>query len=296
MTRWLWTAANGIITDLSEWSAGTYVVGDGTGGHLAPTYDFVTQETTGVDGEQLQQVNAQAGSPVLAIDLVASDGAELRQRLRSLAHALRPRAGLGKLTAVADDGTARSLPCYYRKGLESGTYRVTRYRAALEFWAPSPWWRGEQLTFAYGLAAPSAFFPILPLTLSPSTISGQTTFDLSDTDAPTFPRWTITGPGSQLTLRNTWQVIDEDGLPQTRTGELVLTTPIGDGRVVTIDTRPGRQSIRLDDGTSLFGSLASDPAMWPLVDGVNTVTALLTAAGAASRIAVVADRLYSGAL
>lgn len=296
MTRWLWTAPDGSITDLSAWGAGTYVTADGTAGQLAPAYDFATQAFAGVDGGQVQQISAQPGAPRLGLDLVASDGLELRTRVRSLAHVLRPRAGIGTLTAVADDGSTRTLPCYYRKGLESGTYLVTRYRTVLEFWAPSPWWRGVPLTFDYGLAAATTFFPILPIVLSPSTISGATTFDLSDTDSPTYPRWTVTGPGSQLILRNTWQRVDEFGVLQTMTAELTLNATIGDGRTVTIDTRPSRQRILYDDGSNLFPLLASDPALFPLVDGVNTVTALLTGAGAASRIALATDRLYSGAL
>jgi hypothetical protein len=35
--------------------------------------------------------------------------------------------------------------------------------------------------------------------------------------------------------------------------------------------------------------------LWPLLDAVNAVSATLTNAGAASRIALSADRLYSGA-
>jgi hypothetical protein len=80
------------------------------------------------------------------------------------------------------------------------------------------------------------------------------------------------------------------------TRSLVLNSVIGDGQTVTIDSRPGRQSVIRSDGVSLFSSLGSDPALFPLVDGVNTVTAVLTNAGPASRIAGVADRLYSGAV
>jgi hypothetical protein len=295
MTRWLWSGADGVVTDLSAWSAGSYVL-DGITGHLAPTYEFATQQTAGVDGEQLQQVTPQAGSVVLPVDFVASDAAELRSRVRSLAHALRPRAGIGVLTAVADDGTARTLPCYYRKGLEAGRYNVARFRAALEFWAPSPWWRGDPVTVGYGLAAPTPFFPILPLVLSASTITGQTTIDLSATDAPTWPVWTVTGPGTQLTLSNTYTRPQDDGTVATVTSSLVLNSAIGDGQTVTIDSRPGRQSAVRSDGLSVFASLGSDPALFPLVDGVNTVRAVLTNAGANSRISGVADRLYSGVL
>lgn len=294
--RWLWAGANGVVTDLTVWSGGSYVLGDGITGQISPTYDFATQPTAGVDGEQLQQVTPHAGTLVLPVDFVAADGAELRTRIRGLTHALRPRAGRGMLTAVADDGTARTLPCYYRKGLEAGVYRVTRFRAALEFWAPVPWWRGDPVSVAYGLAAPTTFFPILPIVLSASTITGQTIVDLSGTDAPTWPVWTVTGPGTQLTLTNTYQRIQDDGTVATVTQSLVLNSTIGDGQAVTIDSRPGRQSVMRSDGVSLFPALGSDPAMFPLVDGVNTVAAVLANAGAASQIAGVADRLYAGAV
>jgi len=303
MRQWLWTAADGSTTDLSEWSAGTYVLDEGTSGELAPEYEFATQSFAGVDGEDLQQINVGSRSTTLGMDLVASDGDELRQRVRHLAHVLRPRLGQGTLRAVGEDGTERSLRCYYRKGLETGTYRVTRYRCALEFWSPRPWWIGETLHHSYGLAAPAPFFPIPPITLAATTIEGEATIDLGDTDAPTYPRWLVRGPGTQLTLRNTATVG-----ATTTTSELVLTPPggFGDGQWVRIDTRPTRQAVNvvtvdvdertvLTVGANLFGSLGTDPALWPLVDGTNIVEALLTGAGAASRIDLEADRLYSGA-
>jgi hypothetical protein len=285
VTQWLWTAANGTVTDLSAWSEGTYVVAEGTTGQLAPAYEFVTQQTAGVEGAQLELVAPQAAVPMLGLDLVASDETELRARLRHLAHVLRPRAGLGKLTAVAADGTARSLPCYYRKGLESGQHRATRFRTVLEFWSPSPWWRGEQVTVEYGLAAPAPFFPILPLVLSTTTIAGETSIDLSDTDSPTWPVWKVTGPGSQLTLSNEYEQWQDDGTVETVTRSLVLTSGIGDGRMVLIDTRPGQQSVReaWEAGTlaERRRNLASDPSMTVVGSWGGSLSLLISTAWAA---------------
>jgi hypothetical protein len=188
---------------------------------------------------------------VLPLDFVASDGAELRARVRALTHALRPRAGLGNLTAVADDGTARVLPCYYRKGLEAGTYRVTRFRAALEFWAPVAVVAREPRVVGYGLAAPTPFFPILPIVLSASTITGATTVDLSDTDSPTYPVWTITGPGTQLTLSNSYA-----GRTTARRAarSRVPRAELGDRRRADRHDRhpPRQQTVTRGDGVSLF--------------------------------------------
>lgn len=305
MTRWLWQAADGSVTDLSAWGSNAYVLTDGTSGELAPTYTFAEQQFAGIDGAAVQQITADAGHPVLGLDLVDDGSGGLRDRVRTLAHVLRPRAGIGALQAVADDGRVRTLPCYYRKGLESGRYQAARFRAALEFYAPVPWWRGDPYAYSWTLAAGVPFFPLLPLNLSASSISGQVTIDLSDTDAPTFPRFTVLGPGTTLNLSNSTQQRQPDGSLATVTQSLALNANLAGGQGLAIDTRPGAQSVRAATlnpdgsvasyGANLFTALQTDPALWSLVDGVNTVTALLVGASSASRIWVTADRLYSGA-
>jgi hypothetical protein len=312
VTQWLWTAADGSTTDLSAWSANTYVVDTGTTGILAPEYEFATQSFAGIDGATVQQITAQPAAPVLGLDLVGSGTETLAARVRALAHALRPRAGIGTLTAIGAGGVERRLRCYYRKGLESGVYRDQRYRTALEFWAPSSWWRGDVLRETWSLTAPAPFFPVPPVRLSATTLAGSRTVDLSGCDSPTFPLWIVTGPGSHLALSNSYTARQPDGTDATVTLDLDVTPPpgsplLGDGQHLAIDTRPGRQSVRrvtlaadgrtvTSYGESLFGWVGTDPAMWPLVDGVNEVTATLGGAGAASRITLEADRLYSGAL
>jgi hypothetical protein len=43
-----------------------------------------------------------------------------------------------------------------------------------------------------------------------------------------------------------------------------------------------------------MGSLGSDPALWPLVDGVNQISAQLTGATSASRISATYRPRYAG--
>jgi hypothetical protein len=128
--------------------------------------------------------------------------------------------------------------------------------------APDPWWYGDTQIINFGLGAPTLFFPIPPVTLSPGTVQGVFTVDLSDTDAPTYPVWTITGPGSALLLAN-----------QTTGRSIEVNASLAAGESMTIDTRPGFQSVRRGDGTNLMAALASDPAMWPLIEDVNQVSA-----------------------
>jgi hypothetical protein len=108
--------------------------------------------------------------------------------------------------------------------------------------------------------------------------------------------WTITGPGSSLTLTNTYPGFDPvTGAAVTISRTLQLNAPIGDGQTVTIDTRRGRQRITRSDGVNMMPFLTTDPALWPLADGVvNTITATLGAAGANSRIAGTYEPLYAG--
>jgi hypothetical protein len=62
-----------------------------------------------------------------------------------------------------------------------------------------------------------------------------------------------------------------------------VTATLLAGDSLVIDTRPGSQSVRRGDGTSLMNALGTDPALWPLLDGVvNSVSCQLTGATSAS--------------
>jgi len=157
------------------------------------------------------------------------------------------------------------------------------WRLALKLYAPDPWWYGEQKSLDVGLGTGTAFFPIPPINLAPATVQGRFTVDLTDSDTLVYPQWVVTGPGSSLTLTNitTGRVI---------TVNAALTT----GETMIIDTRPGLQSVRKADGVNLMGALDSDPALWPLIDGVNEISAALTGATTDSRIAGVWRPRYAG--
>jgi len=253
------------------------------------TYRVAAHSIAGVDGELVDAVSVEPNRPTLGLLVQADTEAQLRRRVRALTHAMRPKAGPGTLTVVTEEGEARSLTCYLEGGLEGdeadGSHLPGRWwKTALKFYAPSPWWEGEARTISFGLQAPVNFFPAPPFTLSPSAVQGSFTVDLTDCDAPAYPIWQINGPGSALYLTNetTGQSISLVAYLATSASTLV------------IDTRPGFQSVRL--GTqNLLGSLSTDPALWPLVDGVvNRITATLTGATSGSRITASYRPRYAG--
>lgn len=283
-----WAAADGTLIDLTDDAAGYRVLADGTRGLRSVTYDLVTSRYAGIDGESVDGIRAEANRPSLGL-LVRADGeAEFRSKVRALVRAMRPKSGPGALLVRTEAGELRQLDCYCVGGLEGDeapqvTLPGAWWRLVLKFYAPSPWWLGAEQRVDVGLGGASVFFPLPPVNLSASTVQGQFVIDLSDSDAPTFPTWTITGPGSALVLRN-----------ETSGREIRVSTSLAAGDTVVIDTRPDRQSVRRGDGTNLMGAVTSDPALWPLLDGINVVTVSLGGSASASRIAGTFQPRYAG--
>jgi len=304
--RLVWTPADGSPDiDLTDEEAGYSWEAEGTRGLRSVTYAFASQSYAGIDGEDVQAVRAEANRPSVGMLLQASSEAELRTRARRLVHAMRPKAGPGTLTVTTEDGESRRLTCYVEGGLEGDESDTTTmpgrwWKFVLKLYAPKPWWVGDERVVNFGLAAPSVFLSAtlpFPRTLSSSTIQGQQTIDLSDADAPSYPVWTITGPGAGLVLSRT--TTD----PKTRkktTRVIQVNTTIGDGQTLVIDTRRGHQAVYrgdlpvTDPGWNRMGSVVSDPALWPLIEGVNEVSAVLGAAGAKARISGRFEPMFAG--
>lgn len=273
---------------LTDRAAGYRVMADGTTGLNAPVYRLTTSEYASVDGVTVDAVTAEGREVGLGLLIQGGSEAELEGRVRALTRAMRPQAGPGTLIVSNALGVTRRLGCYYQSGLEGQEDRGSKiagrwWKFALKFLAEDPWWYGDPGSLSVGLGDSTIFFPIFPLRLSSSVVRGQFSIDLSDTDTPSAPIWTITGPGASLTLTNrtTGKVIQVDAA-------------IGSGEIMVIDTRPGHQEVRHGNGTNLMTYVASDPALWTLIDGVNDVTAALTGAADESRIDGAWVPRYSG--
>lgn len=286
--QFVWTAADGSSITLTDETAGYSVLANGTSGLRSVTYEMTTNRYATIDGSTVQAIYAAPNEPTLGLMLQANSESEFRTKARQLVRLMRPKAGPGTLTVANETGERRSLACYCVAGLEGDhavdvTLPGSWWRMLLRFYAPDPWWSGPLQSVNFGLGAPTTFFPIFPLVLSSSTVQGQFTVDLSDMDAPSYPVWTITGPGSGLVLTN-----------ESTGRQIQVNAELAADETMVIDTRPGLQSIRRGDGVSLMSALASDPALWPLIEGVNVVTAALTDATAASRITGVFAPKYAG--
>jgi hypothetical protein len=287
-----WTTADGsTVIDLTDASGGYTLLGEGTRGLRSVQYEMATQKYAGLDGEVVQSIRATSIGPTLGLLLEADDEDAFAARARALRHAMRPKAGVGTLTVRRPSGEVRTLTCYCTGGFEGDeSLEVSHpgrwWKLALQFFAPAPygpWWEGPAQTVSFGLRAPAAFFPIPPVALASSSVQGSFTVDLSDSDAPVYPTWTVTGPGSSLVLTNV-----------TTGRSITVNAALLAGESLTIDTRPGFQSVRRNDGTSLLAALGTDPALWPLIEDVNAVSAQLVGATSASRITATFKPRYAG--
>lgn len=284
-----WTSADGsTVIDLTDDSSGYTVAANGTAGLRSVAYELTTTRYAGIDGETVNAIHATPNEPTIGLLVEADGDADLRAKIRGLVRAMRPKAGPGTLTVANETGDRRSLTCYCVDGLpgvesSDGILAGSWWKAALKFYAPDPWWLGDEQSVSIGLGAPTPFFPFFPLVLSSSTVQGQFTVDLSDSDTPAFPVWTITGPGSSLVLTN-----------NTTGRSLTVAASLASGETMVVDTRPDYQSVRRGDGTNLLGSVDGYPDLWPLVEDVNDITAALNGATSNSRIGGSWQPRYAG--
>lgn len=283
-----WTSADGNLTQLSDLTNGYFHLGDGTTGLASPVYALTTDTFAGYDGVTVQAVRAEARSLTVGLMVQGTTKDEFRAKARALVRDMRPKAGMGTLTLATEQGEMRSIGAYYTGGLEGDRARSVSgiglfWRFVLQLMAPDPWFQGGERTLRFGLGAPTPFFPIPPVTLSPSVVQGQFTVDLSDADAPSYPVWTVTGPGSTLVLRN-----------QTTGRSLTVNVALNVGEALTVDTRPGRESVRLQDGQNAMPAVSGYPDLWPLVESVNTLQVTLTGATDVTEIVGTFRPRYAG--
>lgn len=116
--------------------------------------------------------------------------------------------------------------------------------------------------------------PMPPVVLSPYSVLGSTTVNNTG-NAPAYPVWRITGPGTP-------------SLTNLTTGRSFgLSTDLSEGETVTIDTAPDGGAYAIDDSNNdRWGDLvkSSPRDLWELVTGPNQLDLVLAGASAVSQI------------
>lgn len=252
-----WIDPYGTITTLDvDWQAK---------GRFMPPPRFSTSQVPSQPGERLREVTHGPRKFMVRLVITAATEPLLRTAQRNLVDAMDPTLGDGTFRVQSPLGDVREVACRYMDGLDLDegveTSGPTMQKADVTFFAVDPYWQASSdTTMPFTIGAVPTFFPIPPIRLTASEIAVDTSVLNDGIEA--WPRWTIAGPGSVITLRNL------------TTGKLLKlpTTSIGTGETITIDTRPGYKTIRKSDGTSLWSDVdLSVSSLWQLARGNNAI-------------------------
>lgn len=283
------------MSELFEWvdpdSGSTMLhVMRATSGRFAPPTVFVTDTSPNQAGSIIRSARHQSRRLVIPVVIKGSSATDVRTQIQALNLALDPTRGNGTLKVTGPSGVQRIVKavCEDGMGLDetvNSTNGPTWQKASLQFFCEEPYWKDSSITsstIAYNTTT-ATFFPFFPLRLSSSSVFGSTTIN-NDGDVQTWPRWTITGPGSAIYLKNI------------TTGKtLNLNVTLAAGETVTIDTMPGVRSITKNDGSNLFKYLSSTSSLWPLAKGSNSIQLEMSSATTGSSIAYSYERRWLSA-
>lgn len=269
-----WIDPYGVSTTLDvEWEVS---------GRFMPKIETQVDGVPGEPGGLLRETRHGVREFVLTVWQSAGSDTALRTALRAFVKAMDPVRGNGKIRVTSPLGDQREITCRYATGLgmdeKLGDSSGPDYqKIPLGFVAYDPYWYDVSPTSkSFALTSVPSFFPIFPLRLTASQLVVDDTVTNAG-DVVAWPVWTITGPGSAVTLRNS-------------TAGLLISIPsitLTAGQVLTIDTRPGAKSVTLNDGTSLFSSIDHTVSqLWSLREGVNAIRLEMTGITAASALSV----------
>jgi len=248
-----------------------YRVPRGKFGFTGIPTELLERETPFVAGSTLLAVQTKPRIIEFPVLLTGNSRNDFLDRMAYLARHLDPNLGDGVIRYTRPNGQARQITCrangVFSDSTDTDFYGPSGNLLVLRFKAFEPFWYPTTPTEAsYGVSAAGAFFPIFPLEVAPDGLSGGATLN-NPGDAPAWPIWTITGPGSDFALINNTTGYRLD----------MSTTSITAGQTLVIDTRPGYKTAEVG-GVSVFDEVDSTSTFWPLVVGNNVVELQLTGA------------------
>jgi|GEM_PF-1393276 len=275
------TNINGDVLDLDDRVSLT-LESDAKGTVMSP-FDISTENLT-EDLTRFQTVRAGKRTVEVPLLIKAATPAAMEAEIDTIVSLLNPKHGDLTLTVTREDGGQRYLKCRYLSGLEGDygedAYGVNWQRFTLNLQATDPYWYASTPTTKTYVCEPAGrFFPaesdtsgtFFPMHLSASAVVVTETIE-NDGDGNAWPIWTITGPGSELVMRNEYAGYNQELEKwETIRKTLSLNVDLNEGDVIKIDTRPGRKTIILNNETDLFAKISETSALWPLVEGDNYI-------------------------
>jgi hypothetical protein len=283
----VWVGPDGDEFPLTDGDEYTSITGRSGFGRVVP--DLVTDATA---SGAARLADYRDTPRLMRIPLVVSGDdpdaylASWRALVASTWHRRPGEVAMGRIRVELPDGSWRHIQAVYHSGLDPSEDVLDdlmwsrQEHQALEFWAPEPHFEGPEISLSWRLALdPVPFYPIYPLRLKASQVGGSATID-SPGDAPSYPVWQITGPGTPVVTSET-------------TGQTwAFSEPVPAGRTVTVDCRP--PSVAPDTGLTAVDDLGGDwwgrfagwPELWDIPPGETRLSAQMIGATADTRLSV----------
>lgn len=246
------------LTDLVK-----YIVTDAKGQDMPPVSHLV-DEIPGVRGTNFRQIKVGQRDVELKLSVLGASQAAILSNLRDLAQKIEPILQAGTIDSYLSwlregAASARILYCRYLSGLHQFSSGLNP-AGSLVFRAADPYWYGAAVTQSWTPATSTAtFFPFFPMRVSHAALFQNFTITNAG-DVESWPVWTITGAGADLSIYNL------------TTGKNLLTIgSISSGSVITIDTRPGAKFISDSNGNRLNFMILAGSSMWEIAKGANSI-------------------------
>lgn len=240
-----------------------------------PPFGLFSDESPNLDGSIYRSARAAAREIMIPVYLRGHDRQSINQLKRRLFQALNPKRGYCLIRFTEGDDRARQITAYYKGGMEGSesvdTAGFTWAKYGLSFSAMDPWFypdRSQSTRWDFGAGDPllSTTASFFPMHLS-SGVMGvpEDKITISNPgDIEAWPVWKLYGPIKSFSLTGS-------------AGELIKASPPEDGsdlvpvgRVLTIDTRPGRKTVKDDHGLNYWAALDTNPEFWSVEPGDTT--------------------------
>jgi hypothetical protein len=264
-----------------------------------PPFGLFSDDSPNLDGAIYRSARAAAREIMLPVYLYGVDRQTINGLKRKLFQALNPKRGYCLLKFTEGSGLTRQLTCYYKGGMEGSestdTAGFTWAKYGLTFTAMDPWFyqdRYETTSWNFGTGDPflsttAAFFP---MKISDGVMGGpgESLVISNPGDIEAWPIWQLHGPIKSFTFTSP-------------NGEILKGTAPADssdlvpaGRVLTIDTRPGKKTVKDDLGVNYWPKLATNPQFWSVEPGdSNASISVVTGSGKAAVVLTFQPRYAS---
>ncbi|MGQ5602947.1 phage tail domain-containing protein [Streptomyces sp. EKS3.2] len=280
-----------------EWPA--ILMQPGATGLDMPPFALFSDDSPNLDGSIYRSARASAREIMIPVYLHGVDRRTVNQLKRKLFQSLNPKRGYCLLKFTEGSGRTRQLTAYYKGGMEgtesTDSAGFTWAKYGLTFTAMDPWFyqdQSETVRWDFGAGEPllsttAAFFP---MRVSDGVMGGpgESLVISNPGDIEAWPIWKLYGPIKSFDLTS----------PD---GENVKASPPSDGsdlvpsgRVLTIDTRPGKKTVKDNLGTNYWAKLDTNPQFWSVEPGDTSASvSVVTGSGKAAVVLTFQPRYAS---